>query len=92
MQQIFVGLLHAVLADVAGAAVAGGIDGLELTLVDAAHVAQHVGGLLAQGVSAQQGGADVHAGEAVAVDGKTRHLLSIRFNNNNSKSCSGNSS
>ena len=70
VQGRFVGLFHAVLADVAGPGVVRDIDLLQIPLTDAANVTQHVGGLHVVRVMAKQLCLDVDAGETVAVNGE----------------------
>ena len=78
MQHLLVGLLDPVLADVAGARIGGGVDGLQLLLVDASDIADHVGGHRPQGVVAQQFGLDLDTGKAVAADRQPRHLVRVQ--------------
>ena len=79
VQLALVGRFDADLADVVGAAVVG-VDALVLerrlvVLVDAADVADHVRGDIAERVLAEQARLDLHAREAEAVGGELRDLL-----------------
>ena len=79
VQLAFVGQLDADLADVVGALVVGGLlpllDPLDVAVVDAADVADHVRGDFAERILAEQPCLDLDAREPVAVDGKARDLV-----------------
>ncbi len=81
MQQRFVALLHAQLADVVGAAVVGLLLGrrlrhaLAVALVDAAHMPDHVGGRSPQRVVANLAHLDRHPGQPEQLRRQHRHFF-----------------
>ena len=75
MQRRLVGLLHTILADVAGPGIVGYVDLLEVALADAADIAEHVGGLHVVRIVAQQLRLDVDTREAMPVDCELRGLI-----------------
>jgi hypothetical protein len=75
MQGVLVALLDAGAADVLRAAIGLLVHHREVVLGDAADVADHVRGRLAERVVPREAGLDVHATELVAVDLVARDLL-----------------
>ena len=79
VQLAFVGQLDPDLADVVGALVVRRLlpagDALDIAIVDAAYVAQHMRRHVAERILAEQARLDVDAGETVAVDREARHFL-----------------
>jgi hypothetical protein len=79
VQVALVALLEAGLADVVGAPVVGGVvallDALEVAVVDAADVADHVGGEAAHRIVAEQARLQLDAGKAVALGDEAGHLF-----------------
>ncbi len=79
MQVALVGKLHAHLSDVVGALVVRGLvpllDAIDVTIVDPADVTDHVRGERSERILPEQPRLDLHAGEAVAVDGEARDFL-----------------
>ncbi len=73
-QGVLVVLLHAELADVLRAAVGGAVYALQIRFADATDVADDVPGELAPGINALQARPDLHAGEAILIDGEARGL------------------
>ena len=81
VQQLFIALFYAQLADVVCAFVIGlhlrlhfG-DGFFFFLVDAADIAHHMGGGFIQRIAAKQARLHIHSSKAVALRGKARHFL-----------------
>ncbi len=65
MQRRFIGLLNAILADMAGAGVVGDVDLFHVALADPSDVAEHMGGLHVVRIVPQQLGLDVDPGKPV---------------------------
>ena len=79
MQFVLVVLLDAELADMVGAfvvhllAIFGNL--FQVFVVDAAHVAERVGGQFGKRIMTEQARLDFHAREAIRIGGKARHFL-----------------
>ena len=79
MKFVFVGAFDAQFADQSRAGIGCRVDVLEILFADGGDVAERMHGHVAEWIMPRQAGANVHAGEFVAMHREARHFLIVEL-------------